>query len=476
MHEAERELLWLRRARDLTHALAEERDPRRVLRRILDAAVELTEAERGFLVRVTGRRGGEYALRVEEARGFDQTALRLPENRVSRTVVKRVLERDRGGLVTSDGDAADLLGVSSVQRQRALSILCAPMRVLGQTRGVLYLDHRAERAAFDPQDLAVLRLFADQAALVLEAAEALPPVEPAAGGCMTFGRLIGGGEPMEALFQAIRRAASAWAPALILGESGTGKALVAEALHQRGPWSAGPLRAVDCAQGAADLRRDVFAPLTAGGPPGYHHGTIVLREPADLDAAAQALLVQRVRDAAASGEALPEAPRLVATSHRDLKAAVAAGALRRDLYYRLDVLRLEVPPLRARGAQDVPTLLAHFAAAAGSKLRFTPRAEELLRQYAWPGNVRELRNETLRLVAATAGRRVTPQDLSAEVRAGEGVVGAPGELSGQSLGDVERRMVAQALADCRGNKAQAARRLGIPRTSLYNLIKRYGLE
>jgi len=505
----DRALLWTRRVRDLAHALASERDPERLLPAILDAAIEITGAERGFLVRVEGRKAsGGYRFRVEVARGFDREALAGAAGAVSRTVVRRVVEGEGRGLVTTRPDDEDLLEVSSVKARRVRSILCVPMMLRGEVRGAVYLDHRFAEAAFAAGDLPLMQTFADQGALVLETAElrgrlaageerlgdalrelerlerarppAAPAGAPAASGAerLRFGALVGVSPAMARLYRDLEQAARTWDPVLVSGEAGAGKALVAEELHRRGSFPRQPLRVLACdGVDAATLERDL---LGDGERPGAlvraGRGTVVLDEVTALPPALQRALMGVLRGRRverADGRSDEVEARLVATSRFDPKERVAAGAFREDLFYRLDVLRLRIPPLRER-PEDAPLLFAHFAERSGRTPppRLTPEAEAALAAYAWPGNVRELSNEARRVVAAGLAV-VGPEDLSPEVRGA--AAAPPPELAGRTLEQVERSAVEAALQATGGNKAEAARRLGVPRSTLYRLIERHGL-
>lgn len=496
----DREILWLRRVRDLSHLLASEQDVRKLLPLILDAAIELADAERGFLVRVRGRKpDGGFKFKVEVARGFDKATLSGSQAHVSRTVVRRVVEREEDGLVTTDSGDKDVLDISSVQARRVLSIICVPMRLRGETRGVLYLDHRFNKDAFGERDLPILRTFADQAALALETAElstrAAPASQPAddpsdeadalrsarqaekraallreeshLGRRLRLGGLVGGSKPALRLYDEIERAGRCWDPVLILGESGAGKELVAREIHARGSFPQEPFVAEACG---------VLVEGSAGGGslPGLlarvGKGTLFLDEVGELSPAVQTQLLRALRPADA-----PQGCRVLAASHKDLRRLVQEGRFREDLYYRLDVLRINVPPLRQR-AEDIPLLLDHFMEQAGQPpLRLSPKASKLLLSYSWPGNVRELFNEARRL--ATLGLpTISAPHLSTEIREGRGVSRAVGDLSGKTLGDIERQMVEAAIRDCKGNKSRAARQLGIPRTTLYHLLNRYGIS
>lgn len=491
----ERELRWLRRVRDLSQALADETRTAELLPLILDSAIEITEAERGYLVRVTGADpNGSPSCRVESARGFSRERLRGVAGEVSRTVVDRVLSSGEG-LVTTREEDADVLEASSVQANRVVSILCVPLRLRGQVRGVLYLDHRLRGSAFSEADLPVLRAFADQAALALETAElradaarmseslrelerlTRAPREQRAGA--RFGRLVGDSPIMCGLYEQIERAARSAEPVLILGETGVGKEHVARELHARSEWPKQPLVFQSCATvDDAQLDAELFGRARAGTQRGAllraERGTLVLDDVADLSGVLQGKLVGVLRDGQLSlpgGQRARVACRVIAISSHDLRARAAEGAFREDLYYRLDVQRIRVPSLRERPG-DVPALIEHFA---GHPLELTENALGLLCGYSWPGNVRELANEVRRLVELNV-ESISARQLSDAVREGRGVSRAPGALAGKTLGEVEQAMIEAALAEAGGNKAKAARQLGIPRSTLYGLLQRYGLD
>ncbi len=513
MTDPARELTWLRRLRDLSHLLATQEDVRALLPMILDAATE-----RGFLVRVGGGSGGRPKVRVEVARGFARESLSGSQGKVSRTVVERALSEQRVVLTTSEADA-DVREVSSVQARRVLSILCVPLPQRGEVTGVLYLDHRFTPTAFTEQDVPVVEAFADQAALALETAarteegrrleqarrelaaraaeggeaEAAPAGSegaPAPDAPARFGGLIGGSPLMVRLYHEIERAARSRAPVLITGESGTGKELVAREIHRRGPSAQEPFLSENCAAIADALleselfghRQGAFTGATEDRPGLFQlagRGTLLLDEVGDMSPVMQSKLLRVLQEGCArpvGGERPVEVRcRVVAATLHDLRALVEARRFREDLYYRLDVLRIEVPPLRRR-PEDVPALLEHFLAREAPRPpQLTTKATQLLVSYAWPGNVRELENEARRL-ASLGVSRLTARHLSEEVRAGKGLARADGAYSGKTLGEVEREMVAAAMRESGGNKARAARQLGIPKTTLYHLLDRYGLR
>lgn len=477
----DRQLEWFRRAQELSRALVEEPDPQRLVPRILDSAIELSEAERGFLVRIRGE-GEEVDVSVEVARGFGGADLAGGGEAVSRSVVEEVLRRGEG-VVTTRARDQDLLSNTTVLNRRVLAILAVPMRLRGETVGAIYLDNRFRPDAFQESDLEAVCLFADQAALALEAAELraeqaraneqlaqardellardavegrrrrLKAIQRSARveGEQGLGRLKGVSEPALRLFAAVERAARSRDPVAVIGETGSGKSLVAGELHRLASPDDPAVRLL-CAQiGPADLgaldRRC----------------TLALEELGDASPEVQAALLARL----SAPQPLPA--RLIVTSRVPLPVLAQRGRLREDLAYRLDVLQVEVPPLRER-ADDVPLLLDHLSQAAGRRLELTPAALQVLADYAWPGNLHELDALVRRLL--TLDKKITRSDLPAGLLE----PAAPAAAGATTMAAMERQMVIEALDACGGNKAQAARRLGIQRSTLYRLLDRHGLR
>jgi DNA-binding NtrC family response regulator len=494
-----RELTWLRRIRDHSQRLSVSEELPRLPSVILDAAIELADAERGFLVLVDGQQAdGSPKTRVAQARGFDRAALQSSQVKVSRTVIKRVLDRDRSLVSSSDREDADVMQVSSVESNRVRSIACVPLRLREAVLGVLYLDHRFVEDAFTEEDLPLLEVFASQAALALEwartraqeaertlalqselrelrerapEAEGEPEPLPPSGTLERYGALAGGSPPMLALYEEIERAARCDDPVLLLGEPGSGLELVARELHARGHAPEEPFVVETCALTGQELRAALFGTADrVGAFERAGRGTLLLDDVDQLTPDLQVRVVQVLKHKAWPGLVgpVPLRCRVVAASHEDLRGLTREGVLREDLYYRFDVMRLVVPPLRQRGG-DLPRLIEALTPG-DEALELTPEALRLLRGYGWPGNVRELANEVGRWVAAGRGR-VTKRDLSPELRAGRGSVSA-----GATLQQVEARAVQEALERCQGNKSRTAKELGVPRSTLYHLLDKHGLR
>ena len=320
-------------------------------------------------------------------------------------------------------------------------------------------------------------------------------------------RIVGDSRPMRRLLDATARVAARDVTVLVRGETGTGKEFVAQLLHAQSGRSAGPLVRFNCAAIPADLAeaelfghvRGAFTGATAtrrGFFAEAHGGTLVLDEVGELPLAVQAKLLRALQEGeiqpVGSGRVEKVDVRVVAATNRDLAAEARAGNFREDLYYRLAVVELMVPPLRDR-VEDIPALAAEFARRYGDRfglgtLTLEPALIDALVAAPWPGNVRQLENTIARLAALAHDATLTAADFAeqhgheASTRAAPPVAEADEpvpEEGGPSLREqveaFERGLIARALAAAGGNQSEAARRLGTSRVTLIDKIKKYGL-
>ena len=315
-----------------------------------------------------------------------------------------------------------------------------------------------------------------------------------------FEELAGESPPMQRLYELLAKVAAADSSVLIRGETGTGKELVASAIHTRSARARGPFVAINCAAFPEPLLESELFGHVRGAFSGAvadhqglfvraHGGVLFLDEVGDMPAALQAKLLRalqerRVRPVGGTEEREVDV-RIVAATHHDLETAVEEGRFRSDLFFRLNVIGVELPPLRARG-NDVLLLaqsfLARQAARSGKRVQgFTPQVAERLLAYGWPGNVRELENCIERAVALTSHEQLVVEDLPAAIRDHRAETPAlvphaadPGLLP--TLEDVERRYVLHVLEVVRGNKSLAAKVLGLDRRTLYRKLERYHVE
>jgi two-component system, NtrC family, response regulator AtoC len=303
----------------------------------------------------------------------------------------------------------------------------------------------------------------------------------------------GKSQRMLEVYKLVARVAPSTATVLVVGESGTGKELVARAIHNRSPRATKPFVPVNCTAlseslleselfghargaftGAVTAKRGLFE--TANG------GTLFLDEIGDMGPKMQAQILRVLQDGemrpVGGTDAIRVDVRLVCATNRDLEAEVKSGRFREDLYFRINVVTVRMPPLRDR-AGDIPILVRHFinkiARREGrGEASVSPEALDLLCRYGWPGNVRELENAIERAVAVAKGNVVLPSDLPVEVYGGAQVAPASIIEDRPTLGELEKRYIALVLGECAGNKKKAAEKLGIDRRTLYRALERSG--
>ncbi len=308
--------------------------------------------------------------------------------------------------------------------------------------------------------------------------------------------LLGTSRAIQDVLETIRRVAPTDATVLVTGESGTGKELASRALHSLSARGEKRFVAINCAALPRDLleselfghEKGAFTGATDAKPGKFQQasgGTLFLDEIGDMDPGLQAKILralqERVVDPIGAKKPVPVDVRLIAATHEDLSGLVGEGRFREDLYWRLNVIPVRMPPLRAR-PEDVPLLLGHFYREyGGGQLSLDPEAECILVRYRWPGNVRQLQNLCQRLAVLYPGQTITPGLLPPEVRetsslSVQGGADAADASGHGGLREMERRAIVRALRENAGNRSAAARALQIPRHILLYRIKKYGIE
>ena len=305
------------------------------------------------------------------------------------------------------------------------------------------------------------------------------------------GELVSGSEAMRQVFKRIGLAADSDATVLVLGETGTGKELAARALHRNSVRAERPFVAVNCAAIPADLMESELFGHVKGAFTGAvsdragrfreaQGGTLFLDEVGDMPLPTQAKILRALQEReitpVGASRALPVNVRIIAATHRDLPDAVRQGRFREDLWYRLQVVPVHLPPLRER-LGDVLLLAEHFLRQGGgaSPKRLGADAARLLLAHDWPGNVRELRNAMERAALLCPGPVIGPEHIGLQPAAANGpAIDWNGPLA-PAVAQLEREMVTRALAATMGNRAEAARRLGLSRQQLYRKLAEFGL-
>ena len=422
----------------------------------------------------------------------------------SREEAVKLLQRERIDLVLSDlhlpphvDDISEGLAIIDAARERNPPVQVVVITASNSKRAALEAVKRGAYGFFEkPLDAAEVLHIVNQAVrmrrLELENARLRDELVGASG----FGRLIGSSQALEKTLKQARAVAGTSATVLIVGENGTGKEMLARAIHEESQRAHGPFIAVSCAALPESLIESELFGHEKGAFTSAHHarqgrfeladgGTLFLDEIVELTPTVQVKLLRVLQERAfervGGTKTLTVDIRLIAASNRDLETEVEAANFRRDLFYRLNVVPLVLPPLRER-AEDIPGLAAHFAAKAAEKHgRATPQLQpalvDSLHEYEWPGNVRELENLMERLVlldrAATLGLEFLPEKMLK-------VLPAPGVSKDKTFEGavtaLKRRLIITALEAENGNKVAAAKRLGISRSYLHRLITEFGIQ
>jgi transcriptional regulator with GAF, ATPase, and Fis domain len=525
------EVARLRRLLALSRRLNAELGLDRLLDEVIDAAIEMTAAERGFLL----LRAPSGALDVVVARNFGHDALLADEpgdgGAVSRSIAERAATTGEP-VITIDAGHDERFGAAvSVSALRLRSVMAVPLRQKGRLTGCVYVDHRLRDGAFDDGAAGLLLELADVAAIAIENARLaddlgrrtaevealnarlsedladrdaeLVKVRASTGADRdrlraAYPTLIGRSPALGAVLEIIERAAQVALPVVIVGESGTGKELVARALHEHGPRKDAAFVAVNCgAMPEALLETELFGHVR-GAFTGADRdrrglfeiadgGTLFLDEIAETGPAMQAKLLRVLQDGGfrrVGDDKLRTARvRVVAAAQRSLGDLVAAGRFRDDLRYRLEVITIAMPPLRAR-AEDLPLLIEHVLAriAPGRDAKLTRAAHAALAGHDWPGNVRELENALARAVAL-GGQVIDLPDLPDAIARPRRATGAatPATPDGDlrlrpALAITERAYITAAMDRSGGNQTAAARLLGLSRFGLQKKLRRLAGE
>lgn len=502
-----------RRLVAVARRLTAERRVGRLYEELLEAAVDLCGAERGMVV----LRAPDGSLRVRVARGIERGALAADGASFSRSVVRRAMELGRA-VTTVDALVDERLeGAASVHALALRSALALPLRQGVDIVGALYLDDRLRPAAFGDDDVALLSDLVALGAIALEGAERLRAerratrrlrvlqrrlsrtVETQAIELATLrdaaadgeGGIVAASSAMRGVLDMALRVAGSDVSLLVRGESGTGKEVIARAIHHASarrerPFVSENVSAIPDGLLESELFGHVRGAFTGAdrGRLGLFAaadgGTLLLDEVGEMSAAMQAKLLRVVQEGEVrpvGGERIRKVDvRLIAATHRDLEAMVRSGEFREDLYYRLAVVTLEVPPLRRR-RQDISGLVGRFLTryGEGRELRITEEALACLVAFDWPGNVRQLENEIQRAL-------VVADDVIRETHLSEAVRGAPPARGEESLGlksqvaELERRLISAALERHGGNQTRSAKELGVSRYGLQKMLKRLGLR
>ncbi|HPY17842.1 MAG TPA: sigma 54-interacting transcriptional regulator [Polyangiaceae bacterium] len=497
-----------------------------VLSFALDAAIELSGAERGFLL--VRSKPNSKQLDVAVARNLDKERIGRSHLKFSRSIAENVVKT---GLPVTTTDALTddrFRSHQSVHAMRLRSVVCVPVTTPQGVLGAIYLDHRFRKDQFDEDMLHLLGAFADQVAIALRNARLVEDLERRTealqkeqervqqlleGQAATIEKLssevqtrqqalehrydyssiIGTSAPMQAVFHTLDRVTDMNIDVLVQGESGTGKELVARALHFNGPRRQGPFLSINCAALPESLLESELFGVVKGAFTGAHTdrkgllvsacgGTLFLDEIGEMPLGMQAKLLRvlqerRVRPLGSSQE-IPIDIRLVSATNRHLLDEISAGRFREDLYYRIAVVEVRLPPLRER-PEDIPALCHHILHQAASSLgkqaaTLRPEALRALLRHPLPGNVRQLDNLLRRAWVLAEGNAIGLADLDLFPAMSVDSKSKPRDR--KAFEQEERAKILAHLESKRWNISEVARAIAMPRNTLYRKLLKYGLH
>jgi transcriptional regulator with GAF, ATPase, and Fis domain len=478
-----------------------------LLEHLMDEVIALTHADKGFLVLIDPTEAtGEGAVdvrgtpRVRMARNLKGENLDEAVAQLSDSILRRVLETGQPVVVSDALTSTEFNSSLSVVSLKLTSVMCVPLVRVGEKRakdgfadnviGAIYVGNNAVKALFDEASLEVLTLFASQASLLVQnalAINALTVEKDSLKGELEksrYGEIIGACDGMREVFKKIEKVARADISVLITGETGTGKELIAREIHKRGGRAKGPLVVINCGAIPENLMeselfghvKGAFTGAIATRPGRFqaaHGGTLFLDEIGEMPLHLQVKILRALQERQVTkvGDTKSETVdiRVVAATHRNLEQMVKEGTFREDLYYRLNVVQIHLPPLRDRGDDVVVIanyLLKKYADEQKLKIKgFTPKALVALRRYPWPGNIRQLENRLKRAVVLCDGQYLGPDDLDIVAEDLEDILPLA-----DALERFRRRYIDEALERNGGNRTKTARELGVdPRTVFRHL-------
>ena len=485
---------------DVSRELTTERDVKVLLDRILGNLLTVYSAERVLV-----------AIKNETPRGFAVDAVRYynveadDAEALSRGIIRRVIETNKPVLSIDAQTDERLNQYQSVIDYHIRSVLSVPVFHLNEgVMGALYVDHRGMDNAFSEADQTFLQAFANLVGMALVNARMYEQLEEKAHYLQQqverryqLGDMFGQSDAMQAIYRLIERAAKSDVPVLVQGETGTGKELAARAIHYNSRRKDQRFLSQNCATLSPELLQSELFGHKKGAFTGASEdhtgifeaangGTVFLDEIGDAPPQLQRSLLRVLQEGeirrVGETEDREVDVRIIAATNRDLKKEVENGSFREDLYYRLHVIQIDMPPLREY-LEDVPLLAEHLLIRAKEEASksvggLTVGAIRALTSYDWPGNVRELENEIRRAVALVEEEGAITPDLFSEA-VGYTVSDIPVEFQGRlqdHVQEYERRLIRTALEKCEGNITRTARELGMTRVGLHKKINRLGLR
>jgi transcriptional regulator with GAF, ATPase, and Fis domain len=466
-----------------------------LLEAMLDTVIDVTGAEKGLILLLEDAGSAEGAPAkpvIRAARNVKREAITDTTGAISDSIVRRVLETGRAVIVSDALTDAQFGTSESVLALRLSSVMCAPLVSQGQVTGAMYVGNDRVKGLFQRGQLDLLSIFAGQASLILQNAMLLNALRAdkeklsAELKDKRFGEIIGVCPSMMEVFRKLQKVATTDISVLIGGETGTGKELIAREVHRRSNRANGPFVVINCGAIPENLIeselfghvKGAFTGAVASRPGKFQvadKGTLFLDEIGELPLSLQVKLLRALQERVVFrvGDSKPEKVdiRVVAATNRVLEEEIRAGRFREDLYYRLNVVNLFLPPLRERG-DDVliiaKALLSKYADELHSQVQgFTPQALAAIKKNPWPGNIRQLENRIKKGLVLCERKLLDVEDLD---------LGAASEAPilplEKAKEEFQRRYVLEVLERNNGNRTQTARDLGVDPRTIFRYLER----
>ncbi len=491
-----------------------------VLDIIIDSAIDIAKAQRGFLM----LKDGGQDIFIEIARNFEKENLDNPDIEISRSITTKVIHSGKLILVHNACTDKRFKMHHSVQKLSLKSVLCVPLRDDEVTIGAIYLDNKLSEGLFREEDIQLIEAIGSQASLAIKNAKLLELLESKNEAIQILNReleiqideqreemeevkeelnrkevelrkryrydkLIGKSTQMQTIYNILDKVSSSTLPVLVYGESGTGKELVAKALHYNSPRCSARFVSENCASIPETLLESELFGFKRGSFTGAdrdreglfklaHGGTLFLDEIGDMSLSMQAKLLRALQEEEirpiGAKEAIRVNARIITATNRDLKKMMLEGSFREDLYYRLNVIQINLPPLRER-VEDIPLLIEHLLNRITMEHKeniktIDRRVMRFLLEYDWPGNVRELENVLERALVMSEGDRITMESIGDSITRKHHF-----HSYYEPFKNAERIMIEKVLIATGGDKSKAALEIGWNRQKLYRRMKALGI-
>ncbi len=465
---------------------------------LLELLFEVVPAERGAILLTDGSAEGEE-LEFTSVFGLDRLRGRDESIKVSRTITQWVLHHGEALLINNQTDEKEFESSDSLAVERPGSVLCVPLIMLERALGVIYLDTKEPSSIFDKDHLQLVSAISAITAVAMENARHIEWLvnenQRLIADFNIEHNMVGESAPVRQVLQFISKVAPTDSTVLLSGESGTGKELAARAIHQNSKRANKPFMAVNCAALAESLLESELFGHEKGAFTGAlvqkkgrleiaDGGTVFLDEIGELSPALQVKLLrvlqEREFERVGGTRTIKIDIRLISATNKNLEEAVNDGTFRQDLYYRLNVVSLEMPPLRDR-QEDIPLLANYFAAKYSERCNrritgISAEAQARLLGYDWPGNIRELENAMERAVVLGTTDYILLEDLPESLLESEPPAAAPATKYHEAVAQTKKQIILNAMQQAKGSYTEAAKLLGVHPNYLHRLIRNLNLK